>query len=102
VLGPLAAGGMGEVYKAEDLTLGRTIALKVLPPDFVRSRERVQRFMQEAKSASSLSHPHIVTVHEIGEAVVTPEAGADAAASGGPGSLHRHGVRRRGPGGEDP
>jgi Tol biopolymer transport system component len=70
---------MGEVYKAEDLTLGRTIALKVLPPDFVRSRERVQRFMQEAKSASSLSHPHIVTVHEIGEAVVTPDGEPDAA-----------------------
>jgi Tol biopolymer transport system component len=78
VLGPLAAGGMGEVYKAEDTTLGRTIALKILRPDLVRSRERVQRFMQEARSASSLNHPHIVTVHEVGEAVVTPDGDPDA------------------------
>jgi eukaryotic-like serine/threonine-protein kinase len=78
VVTPLAAGGMGEVYKAEDTALGRTVALKVLPPDMVRSRERVQRFVQEAKSASSLSHPHIVTVHEIGEEVVTPDGEPDA------------------------
>jgi eukaryotic-like serine/threonine-protein kinase len=83
VVGPLGAGGMGEVYKAEDLTLGRTIALKILPPDLVRSGERVRRFIQEAKSASSLSHPHIVTVHEIGEAVVVPDGEPDA---GPPGS----------------
>lgn len=68
ILAPLGAGGMGEVYKAHDDTLERTIALKVLPPDLVRNDERVRRFVQEAKSASSLNHPHIVTIHEIGQA----------------------------------
>jgi eukaryotic-like serine/threonine-protein kinase len=68
VLSPLGAGGMGEVYLARDETLGRNIALKILPPELVTNEERVRRFIQEAKSASSLSHPHIVTIHEIGQA----------------------------------
>jgi serine/threonine protein kinase/Tol biopolymer transport system component len=76
----IGAGGMGEVYKAEDTVLGRPIALKILPPDLVRDDERVRRFVQEAKSASSLNHPHIVTVHEIGAANVRPDAEPDAAA----------------------
>jgi serine/threonine protein kinase/Tol biopolymer transport system component len=80
VLSPLGAGGMGEVYKAQDTVLGRTIALKVLPPELVRNDERVRRFIQEARSASSLSHPHIVTVHEIGEAAVQPAGEPDAGA----------------------
>lgn len=67
VIGPLGAGGMGEVYKAQDVTLERTVALKILPPDLVRNEERVRRFVQEAKSASSLNHPNIVTIHEIGQ-----------------------------------
>jgi Tol biopolymer transport system component len=61
---------MGEVYLARDESLDRSIALKILPPDLVKNEERVRRFVQEAKSASSLSHPHIVTIHEIGQADV--------------------------------
>ena len=74
VIGPLGAGGMGEVYKAQDMTLERTVALKILPPDLVRNEERVRRFMQEAKSASSLNHPNIVTIHEIGQFSVADQS----------------------------
>ncbi len=70
VVSPLGAGGMGQVYLARDESLDRSVALKILPPDLVRNDERVRRFVQEAKSASSLSHPHIVTIHEIGHAVL--------------------------------
>jgi len=66
VIAPLGAGGMGEVYKAHDSRLERTVALKILPPELVKNDERVRRFIQEAKSASSLNHPNIVTIHEIG------------------------------------
>jgi eukaryotic-like serine/threonine-protein kinase len=71
ILAPLGAGGMGEVYKAHDQTLERTVALKVLPAHLVRNEERVRRFVREAKAASSLNHPHIVTIHEIGEAMLS-------------------------------
>src|SRR5262245_41582137 len=67
VVGPLAAGGMGEVYIARDESLDRHVALKVLPPRLVRNEERVRRFITEAKSASSLNHPNIVTIYEIGQ-----------------------------------
>jgi len=70
IVSPLGAGGMGEVYLAQDRTLERNVAIKVLPPDLVRSEERVRRFVLEAKSASSLSHPNIVTIYEIGEDAV--------------------------------
>ncbi len=75
IVSPLGAGGMGEVYLAQDRTLGRSVALKILPPDLVRSEDRVRRFELEAKSASSLSHPNIVTIYEIGQDPVrTPGA----------------------------
>ncbi|HEY3176741.1 MAG TPA: protein kinase [Candidatus Polarisedimenticolia bacterium] len=67
VVSPLGAGGMGEVYLAHDQNLERNVALKILPPQLVRNEERVRRFILEAKSASSLSHPHIVTIYEIGQ-----------------------------------
>jgi eukaryotic-like serine/threonine-protein kinase len=63
----LGAGGMGEVYSAHDPTLDRRVAIKILPPSLVAREDRVRRFVQEAKSASALSHPNIVTIHEIGE-----------------------------------
>lgn len=67
IIGPLGAGGMGEVYRANDQTLERDVALKILPAELVRSEERVRRFVLEAKSASSLNHPHIVTIYEVGK-----------------------------------
>ena len=75
VVGPIGAGGMGEVYLAQDQSLERNVALKVLPPDVTRSEDRVRRFMQEAKSASSLNHPNIVTIYEIGQEPVKSASG---------------------------
>ncbi len=63
---------MGEVYRARDESLERDVALKILPPSLVMSEERVRRFVLEARAASSLNHPHIITIHEIGEAEVGP------------------------------
>ena len=67
VLDPLGAGGMGEVYLARDTRLDRTIALKVLSSDVSRDKRRMQRFRQEAKVASSLNQPNILTIFEFGE-----------------------------------
>ncbi len=67
---------MGEVYLAQDRTLERNVALKVLPPELVKDEDRVRRFILEAKSASSLSHPNIVTIYEIGQDVVRSADGA--------------------------
>ena len=65
---PLGSGGMGEVYRAIQSSLGRQVAIKVLPAEKVADPERKQRFVQEAKSASSLNHPNIVTIYDIGQA----------------------------------
>ena len=67
----IGAGGMGEVYAAEDPTLGRLLALKILPPEVVTDPVRVRRFIQEAKAASGLQHPHIISIYEIGEARIS-------------------------------
>jgi Serine/threonine protein kinase len=78
IVDPIGKGGMGEVYKAWDATLDRAIAIKILPPELVQNPERVRRFVLEAKSASSLNHPHIITIYEVGEArlnVALPDAG---------------------------
>ena len=67
----LGAGGMGEVYLARDAQLDRTVALKILPADVASNGERMRRFVQEAKAAAALSHPHIAHIYEVGEAAGT-------------------------------
>jgi len=66
ILAPIGAGGMGEVYRARDTRLGREVAVKVLPADVARDPERARRFEQEARAASTLNHPNILTVHDVG------------------------------------
>lgn len=68
IISKLGAGGMGEVWLAEDLRLKRKIALKLLPAPFTADAERVRRFEREARAASALNHPNILTIHEIGQA----------------------------------
>jgi len=67
ILAPIGAGGMGEVYRARDTRLGRDVAVKVLLPGATESPERTMRFEREARAASALNHPNIVTTHDIGE-----------------------------------
>ena len=67
IISLLGSGGMGEVYLAQDSKLGRKVALKLLPASFTQVQERVRRFEQEARAASALNHPNILTIHEVDE-----------------------------------
>src|SRR5277367_2408806 len=72
IVAPLGAGGMGEVYRASDARLGREIALKVLPQELCRDSSLRARFEQEARAASALNHPNIVSIYDIGQDDQTP------------------------------
>src|SRR6476620_6171169 len=67
IVSKIGAGGMGEVYLAQDTTLDRKVALKILPADLAANQDRMRRFVQEAKAAAALNHPNIAHVYEIGE-----------------------------------
>jgi eukaryotic-like serine/threonine-protein kinase len=64
ILEKLGAGGMGVVYLAEDMKLGRKVAIKILSQEYTTNRDRLNRFEQEASAASNLNHPNILTIHE--------------------------------------
>src|SRR5258705_11409468 len=66
ILSPLGAGGMGEVYRARDTSLGRDVAIKVLPVAYSEDAERLRRFEQEAQAVGALNHPNIIVIHQIG------------------------------------
>ena len=68
IVSSLGAGGMGEVYRAKDMKLGRDVAIKLLPEDMAKDPERLGRFEREARTLASLSHPNIVTIHSVEEA----------------------------------
>src|SRR5208283_308110 len=66
VVSPLGAGGMGEVYRAKDMRLGRDVAVKVLPESLANNADRLHRFEQEARAVAALNHPNILGIHDIG------------------------------------
>jgi Tol biopolymer transport system component len=67
ILAPLGAGGMGEVYRARDIILGREVAVKVLPPGFTTDPDRLRRFSQEAQAAAALNHPNVLAIYHVGD-----------------------------------
>src|ERR1700685_679 len=67
VLASIGAGGMGEVYRARDTRLGRSVAIKILPAPLSASGDELRRFEREARSASALNHPNIITIYELGQ-----------------------------------
>ena len=67
ILAPAGAGGMGEVYKAADTRLNRTVAIKVLPEHFSQDAEMKQRFEREAQAIAAMNHPHICTLYDVGQ-----------------------------------
>ena len=66
IISPLGAGGMGEVFRGKDSRLNREVAIKILPAELSSNPDRLRRFEQEAHSASSLNHPNIITIYDIG------------------------------------
>ncbi|MBC8646494.1 MAG: protein kinase, partial [Thermoanaerobaculia bacterium] len=72
IVSPLGAGGMGEVYRARDTRLGRHVAVKVLPESVTADKDRLRRFEQEARAASALNHPNILTIHDVGTEDAAP------------------------------
>lgn len=67
ILGPIGAGGMGEVYRARDTRLERQVAIKVLPEELAQDDERLRRFEREAKTLASLNHPNVAGIHGLGQ-----------------------------------
>jgi len=73
ILSPIGAGGMGEIYKARDTRLDRTVAIKVLPEHIAKREDLRARFEREARAVASLNHPHICTLHDIGPGYMVME-----------------------------